>query len=114
MSAVVVIVTGASRGIGRGIALELARIGYDLVINYAGNKTAARKTAAMNGDDDGRWFVRIDQPDIQYRILVVAVLQIGMRRRRTFRFRLGLLRPSRLPCLPLLKLFAQRCKLLGR
>lgn len=38
------IITGASRGIGRGISLELARIGYDLVINYAGNKEAAEKT----------------------------------------------------------------------
>ena len=28
------IVTGASRGIGKGIALELASLGYDLVINF--------------------------------------------------------------------------------
>src|SRR4030095_15886159 len=42
----VALITGASRGIGRGIALELARIGYDLVINYAGNVSAARQTAA--------------------------------------------------------------------
>jgi NAD(P)-dependent dehydrogenase (short-subunit alcohol dehydrogenase family) len=31
----VAIVTGASRGIGRGIALELAGLGYDLVVNRA-------------------------------------------------------------------------------
>ena len=30
----VAIVTGASRGIGKGIAMELASLGYDLVINY--------------------------------------------------------------------------------
>jgi len=30
----VAIVTGASRGIGKGIAKELASLGYDLVINY--------------------------------------------------------------------------------
>lgn len=40
------LITGASRGIGRGIALELAKIGFDLVINYASNVAAARQTAA--------------------------------------------------------------------
>jgi 3-oxoacyl-[acyl-carrier protein] reductase len=39
------LITGASRGIGRGIALELAKLSHDLVINYAGNAEAARKTA---------------------------------------------------------------------
>jgi 3-oxoacyl-[acyl-carrier protein] reductase len=42
----VALITGASRGIGRGIALELARIGSDLVINYASNSSAAQKTAS--------------------------------------------------------------------
>jgi len=37
----VAIVTGASRGIGRGIALELASLGYDLVINRARNEEPA-------------------------------------------------------------------------
>lgn len=40
------LITGASRGIGRGIALELSGIGYDVVINYAGNLAAAQQTAA--------------------------------------------------------------------
>lgn len=35
------LVTGASRGIGRGIAIELARIGFSVAINYAGNAEAA-------------------------------------------------------------------------
>jgi 3-oxoacyl-[acyl-carrier protein] reductase len=42
----VALITGASRGIGRGIALALAPLGYDLVINFAGNAVAARQTAA--------------------------------------------------------------------
>lgn len=42
----VALITGSSRGIGRGIALELAGIGYDLVINYAANQAAADRTAA--------------------------------------------------------------------
>jgi len=39
------LITGASRGIGRGIALELAKAGRNLVINYAGNAAAAQETA---------------------------------------------------------------------
>lgn len=35
------LVTGAGRGIGRGIALELAKLGHNVVINYAGNAPAA-------------------------------------------------------------------------
>ena len=41
----VAVITGASRGIGRGIALTLAKVGHDLVINFAGNKLAAQQTA---------------------------------------------------------------------
>jgi NAD(P)-dependent dehydrogenase (short-subunit alcohol dehydrogenase family) len=41
----VALITGASRGIGRGVALELATIGHDLVVNFVGNETAARQTA---------------------------------------------------------------------
>jgi len=39
-------ITGASRGIGRGIALELAKLGHDLVVNFASNKIAAKQIAA--------------------------------------------------------------------
>lgn len=40
----VALITGASRGIGRGIAVSLSQLGYDLVVNYAGNLTAAQQT----------------------------------------------------------------------
>ena len=37
------LVTGAGRGIGRGIAVELAKLGHAIVINYAGNAGAAEE-----------------------------------------------------------------------
>ena len=40
----VAIVTGGSRGIGKGIALKLAELGYNIVINYVSNKEAAEET----------------------------------------------------------------------
>lgn len=39
------IVTGASRGIGRAIAIELAKRGANVLINYAGSENAANETA---------------------------------------------------------------------
>ncbi|MEM1226793.1 MAG: SDR family oxidoreductase [Planctomycetota bacterium] len=39
------IVTGGSRGIGRGIALELAAAGADVIVNYGGNQIEAESVA---------------------------------------------------------------------
>ena len=39
----VALVTGASRGIGRGIAIELGKLGWHVVVNYAGNAQAAQE-----------------------------------------------------------------------
>lgn len=41
------IVTGASRGIGRGIAIELGRAGFRVAINYAGNLKAAEEAREL-------------------------------------------------------------------
>jgi 3-oxoacyl-[acyl-carrier protein] reductase len=40
------LVTGASRGIGRAIALRLAEAGANVVVNYAGSEAAAAETVA--------------------------------------------------------------------
>jgi NAD(P)-dependent dehydrogenase (short-subunit alcohol dehydrogenase family) len=45
----VALVTGGSRGIGRGICLELAKQGYAVAINYAGNEAAAAETQRLIG-----------------------------------------------------------------
>jgi len=43
----VAIITGASRGIGRAAAVELARAGYFIVINYKENEQAAFETLRL-------------------------------------------------------------------
>lgn len=42
----VALVTGGSRGIGKACAIELAKAGYDVAINYVGNEEAANATVA--------------------------------------------------------------------
>lgn len=41
------LVTGSSRGLGRGIALELAAAGFSVAVHYAGNEEAARETLRL-------------------------------------------------------------------
>ena len=43
----IAIVTGASRGIGRATAVELARAGYYVVVNYNASEAAAAETLAQ-------------------------------------------------------------------
>ena len=46
----VALVTGASRGIGRAIAAQLAQVGADVAINYLENAEAAETTAQLVAD----------------------------------------------------------------
>jgi 3-oxoacyl-[acyl-carrier protein] reductase len=51
------LVTGASRGIGRGIAVELAKAGGRVAINYAGNAEAAAEALVMVKNAGGDGFI---------------------------------------------------------
>ena len=42
----IALITGSGRGIGRAIALEFARLGADIVVNYFRNSAPARETIA--------------------------------------------------------------------
>src|SRR5262245_25868014 len=44
------LITGSSRGIGRGIALKLAENGADIAVHYYQNEAAAKQTLAMIRD----------------------------------------------------------------
>ena len=43
----VVLVTGGSRGLGRGVAVRMAELGMSVVVNFAGNAAAAAETVAL-------------------------------------------------------------------
>ena len=43
----VAVVTGSSRGIGRGIALRLAKEGATVVVNYRGSEAAAAEVVGQ-------------------------------------------------------------------
>jgi len=47
------LVTGGSRGLGRAIAVRLAREGYQVIVNYATNQAEAEQTlASLNGQGE--------------------------------------------------------------
>lgn len=76
----VALITGSSRGIGRGIALELAPLGYSIVVNYVRNEPAARGTAAAVEQAGARaWVCQADvaSADDRVRLVREALAQFG-------------------------------------
>lgn len=81
------LVTGSSKGVGRGIAIGLANAGWDVVVNYNGDREGAESTArairdigrsswviqanVANSDDVLGMFAELDQCDAKpLRLLV--------------------------------------------
>ncbi len=70
------LVTGASRGIGRAVALALAAAGADLVLNYASNTTAAEQVAAEAERSGSR--VLLFRADISRPLEAAELIQAGL------------------------------------
>ena len=74
------LVTGAGRGIGRGIAIELAKLGHNVVINYAGNSAAADECLQLVREAGGQGFTvkaDISQADDRARLVAETVEKYG-------------------------------------
>ena len=73
MTRPVSIVTGAGRGIGRGIAIELAKLGHTVVINYAGNSAAAEECLQLVRAEGGEGItVKTDVASAEDRARLIA------------------------------------------
>lgn len=76
----VAIVTGASRGIGRAIAIALASEGADVVVNYASNHDAAAEVASAI-EAEGRRAVLVPgsvaDPELAERLAQTALDEFG-------------------------------------
>lgn len=60
----VALVTGAGRGIGRAIAVKLAKCGARVIVNYNGSKAKAEETVSLIEEAGGEaWAVKCDVSD---------------------------------------------------
>ena len=77
-----VLVTGASRGIGRAIGIELASAGFSVSVNYLAGEEAARETCTRIEDAGGQ--AELLQFDVGDRAATQAALGADLERRGPF------------------------------
>ena len=80
----VVLVTGASRGLGRGIAARLAQLGMSVGVNYASNLAAAEETVRIcmqNRTGDHQRFIPlkgdVGVPEERENLVACALAEFG-------------------------------------
>jgi enoyl-[acyl-carrier protein] reductase III len=76
----VALITGASRGIGRAIALHLAEMGADIVVNYVRNQEAADATVKALSQKGVRTFsmqANVGDPKAIDELVKASVAQMG-------------------------------------
>ena len=60
----VALVTGASRGIGRAVAIRLAKSGAKIAVNYAGNQAAAEEVKQIIEQNGGEAILVQDRKSV--------------------------------------------------
>lgn len=70
----VILITGASRGIGRTIALELAKKGHKIVANYNNSEEQAKELVKENGN------IEIYKADVSKRIDIQNMVQYVLKK----------------------------------
>jgi 3-oxoacyl-[acyl-carrier protein] reductase len=73
-SSPVALVTGGSRGIGRGICIALSKKGYSIAVNYAGNQSAAEETLQLLDSSLGHFILQGDVSNCEHRESMVSNL----------------------------------------
>jgi 3-oxoacyl-[acyl-carrier protein] reductase len=77
-----ILVTGASKGIGRAIAIELGKQGYEIVVHYGADKKSAEETQTEISKSGGK--SRLITFDIKDREQTKAALEADMKNHQAY------------------------------